>query len=286
MKKLLALVFMLLTLPAFAQEDSMPAYLLIRLVQRGDTTDPLNNIPGYPTTAEAFNQYGGKQVLPKYGQIVITDATVAEVRNYCVPWNREIDFDILSQDLASDTFTLKAFVKPEFVSQSGVNSLTREQVENYLTKWNATVQSIAANSVTFTAVIAEVIGSNGFWDMDVSGGIFNELAYLPATGLHTIRLTYSGIPGANQNNVAARIVERGCTVTANNPAQSRMTFTCNRQTVYNQFKADVKAKTDGMFTRRKWRVTQSAIDAIIAAGGSLELTRDQVLDFWRSMLSD
>lgn len=287
MKRIVLVVALLLfTLPLFAQDESMPAYLLIRLVDRGDPADLMSYLPGYMIDSFATNQYGGKQILPKFGQIVVSDATVGDNKIYNAEWKREIEFDILSQDLPNDIFSLKAYVKPEFVSQSGLNSLTQEQVETYLQNWNATVRDIAQNSVTFQAGIFNAIQSNGFWGMDVSGGAFTELSYTQATAIHSVRINYSGIPGANQNNVASAIVNRGCTVTGSIPAQSRMTFTCTRQNVYSQFKADVQQKVNGIYARRKWRVTQAAIDAIVANGGTLVLTRDQLLDLWHSRLND
>lgn len=265
----------------------MPAYVTIRAVERGGSADPMSYLPGYAVQVDDHSVLGGKVVPPKYCELIVTDATPEELRAvYTVEWARIVDWEVVGSNLSIDGHRLRAFILPEYVSQSGLNSLTREQVESYLNNWGAKVFSVAPNSVTFDATIANAIKSNGFWGMDVSGGVFTELSYDQASGLHTTRVTYSGIPGANATNVSEKIVEQGRAVTAIQPSQSRVTFTCTRTNAFQLFKADVKSKLDGVYARRKWRVTQAAVDAALAGGGSLTVTRDQMLDLWYSRLND
>jgi len=265
----------------------MPAYILIRLTERGDPAEPMNYLPGYPVAAFDRDQYGGKQVLPKFGQIIVTDATVGEINTtYCSEWERVVDWEFVGHNYVIDGHRLNVFTQRDLVSASGLNGLTRDKVETFLNNWGASVFSIAQNSVVFDALISDAISSDGFWGINLSGGLFSEVAYDQSTGIHTTRITYSSIPGATAEIVAARIVERGCVITANQPAQSRITFTCGRDLVFQAFKLDVKSRVDRTYARRKWRVTQAAIDAIIAAGGTITVTRDQMLDLWHSRLTD
>jgi hypothetical protein len=282
---LLAICTALFALPLMGQ-DSMPAYVLFRLVDRGPVEDPMSYLPGYPVTAMAIDQYTGKQILPKFGQIIITDMTVDEARAYCSEWNRAIDWEFVSHDWTTDTHVLNVFTKAEHVSASGLNGLTRDIVESYLNNWGGVVQAINPNSVQFRANVTDVILSDGFWGRSVPDGVLTETSYSSSTGIHSFSLNYGLIPSIPLADLAAIVTGNGCVITGNKPAQKKATFDCGRDTVFSQFKQDVKVRTDTYFARRKWRITQSAIDAIIAAGGSIELTRDQMLDFWHSRLTD
>lgn len=261
----------------------MPAYVLVKAEDGWTQDDPMVYQTGYPVQVMPTNQYGGKQILPKFVQFVITDGTVSQIRAYCDEWRREIDWEFVSHDYAVDGHRLSVFTKPTLVSASGMNGLTRDKVEAFLNNWNAAVVSISANSVVFDAAVSDAIASNGFWSRDVSPFIFIEKSYVQVTGIHETEINYSG-SGLTAEQVASAIVQRGCTVTANKP--SRMTFACGRDTVFNVFKLDVLQKTQGSFARRKWAFTQEAIDAAALAGGSLALTRQQALAFLHNRLLD
>lgn len=286
MKRLLAVVlFVLFAFPVFAQDDTMPAYVLVKAVDGWTQDDPMVYQTGYIVQVMPTNQYGGKQILPKFCQFVITDGTVEQIRSYAEEWRREIDWEVVSSTLATDTHTLRVFTKAELVSASGLNGLTRDKVEEFLNKWKGTVNGISANSVNFTVKVSDAIASEGFWNMDVINIGFAEKAYVSSTGLHTTEVDYS-VVGATQEQIAAIIVNNGCEVISTKPAQRKLSFTCSRANVFSQFKQDVLGKVDSSFARRKWYINQSAIDAAIAAGGSLELTRQQALNALHNRLLD
>ena len=105
------------------------------------------------------------------------------------------------------------------------------------------------------------------------------------TGVHTTRLDYGTLP-IGINELAAIITENGCEITTHKPAQKWGLFTCGRDTVFAQFKQSVKHALDGQFSLRRWRLPAAAIQMIIDAGGSLTVTKSQVMDAIKNRLDD
>jgi hypothetical protein len=288
MKRLaLVILIALFALPLWGQ-DSMPVYLLVKVTPAWNPDDPMVYGKGFPVHADITNQYVGKQVLPDFVQFVITDADNLEtVRDaYTIPWKREIDWEFVSHDFATDTHTLKAFTKPEFVSASGKNRLTRDGVESFLNRWNAVVDSISLGEVTFTVNALDAIISEGFWGRTVPDGVLTELSYTEATGIHSITIDYGLIPAVPLAELAALITSNGCTITSNKPAQKKATFSCSRDNVFAQFKQSVKDAIDGTYAIRRWNFLDAAIDAAISAGGSLEVTKAQVTSYIHNRITD
>lgn len=263
----------------------MPAYVLFKLTPGIDPASEQQFQAGWPIAVRAQSQYGGKQVLPNFGQLVITDATVKQVEDaYMIPWNRVIDWEFVSHDWSADAHSLRVFAK-EGVSASMKGALTRDEVESFLSQWGAEVLEIAPNSVTFAVTVTDAIKSEGFWGRVVPEGILTETAYDQVTGVHTIRLDYSTLP-IGINELAAIITENGCEITTHKPAQKWGLFTCGRNTVFAQFKQSVKQALDGQFSLRRWRLPAAAIQAIVDAGGSLTVTKAQVMNAIKNRLDD
>ena len=273
---------------AFSQTtgDEMPAYVLFKLTpSEGDPNSEQQFQAGWPIAVRAQSQYGGKQILPKFGQLVITDATVKQVETaYLSPWQRFIDWEFIGHDWAADAHSLRVFVA-DGIAASMKGAITREEVETFLNRWNAEVIDIATNEVRFSATVTDAIKSEGFWGRTVPAGILTETAYDQVTGVHTTRLDYGTLP-IGINELAAIITENGCEITTHKPAQKWGLFTCGRDTVFAQFKQSVKMALDGQFSLRRWRLPAAALQAIINAGGSLEVTKAQVLDVIKNRLDE
>jgi hypothetical protein len=282
----LMLLIALFALPLWGQ-NSMTVYLLVKATPAWNPDDPMVYGRGFPVYADITNQYIGSQVLPDFVQFIITDADSLQfIRDaYVIPWRKALEWDVADSDMATDTHTLKAYVKPEYVSASGLNRLTREGVEEFLNNWGATVDSIALGEVTFTANVYEAIKSDGFWERNVQMFAWTEVGYDAPTGIHRVRVNYTGYT-INLAEYAAQIINRGCEIVSNQPAQKRVTFDCSRQNVFNEFKQSVKERFDGNYAIRKWNFLEAAVDAAIAAGGSLEVTKAQVLNYIHNRLDD
>lgn len=265
----------------------MPTFVLFKLVDSPDPSDPMTYGKGCPIQVSDRNMYVGAQKLPIFGQIEITDAKVGEVRDaYKVPWNKALDWDILDSDQATDTHQIKAYVKPEYVSASGMGRLTLDKVEQFLARWGATIDNAALGEVTFTANAFNAIKSPGFWERDaVTQFQWTEVAYDAVTGVHRVKVNYSGFD-IILAEYAGKIVNRGCDVVANRPAQKTVTFDCSRANVFQEFKQSVKQSFDGQFAINKWRLDQAGIDAVIAAGGQLQMTKAKARAYLKNRLDD
>lgn len=263
----------------------MPAYVLFKLTPGVDPTSEQQFQPGWPVAVRAQSQYGGKQVLPNFGQIVISDATVKQVEDaYMIPWHRAIDWEFVSHDWPTDTHALRVFASGG-LSASMKGAITRDEVEQFLTRWGAEILDIAPNEVRFAASVTAAIKSDGFWGRSVPDNVLTETAYNQSTGVHTMRLDYGTLP-LSVEQLASIVTENGCTITNHKPAQKWAAFTCGRDNVFSQFKLSVKEALDGQFSLRRWRLPAAAIQAIIDAGGSLEATKAQVMDVIKNRLDD
>lgn len=286
MKKLMFLMLFLLVFAgvvvAQPDPDAIPAYLLIN-VDGFDPSDPLSEDVGYPLQAFDYWQLMGKQVPPDWIQLTLLDTTVGEAQAYCAIWWRKVDYEFVAHNYAVDGHRLRVFVKPEWVSASGINGLTRERVENYLDEWGATVFSIAQNEVVFDAGVFNAIASDGFWGMDVSAVDFTEKSYDQDTGVHKIEANYSAV-NIDSAFVNWLIGDRGCTVVKDIP--NKVTFTCGRDIVFDDFKLDVKSHVDGIFSDRKWYLTTDFIEAAYANGGNLDMNRQDALPYFHNRLDD
>jgi hypothetical protein len=287
MKRLLAvLIILLLTLPVFTQEGQT-VYVLVKANQSWNPSDPGTWDKGYPVYADVSNQYIGQQVLPDFVQFVITDATSLQALkdSYVIPWNRVLDWDVTQSSLNTDTHTIELFVKPELVSASGKNRITRAEVESFLTGWKATVNSISLGRVRFTASVYDAMTSSGFWGTDVSTMTWSQNSYDKPTGVHVVNMFYSAYPGSI-TDIRIRTAELGCTEQSFNESQHRVTFRCARSAVLDVFKQSVKDFAEAQYSPAKWRFTDAAIDAAAAAGGSLNITQSQIPSLIHNRLSD
>jgi hypothetical protein len=287
MKKLAALLALLLLLPMFSfSQDNAMAYLLVKVGTVWVPGEEAANAGGWPVFVADTNQIQGKQVPPIFCQFVVTDATVEEIQNYLTSWNREIDWEFVGHDYSIDGHRLNVFVKPEFVSQSGLNGLTRDKVEEWLNLWGATVQSISSNSVVFDVTVAGAIASTGFWGIpNMDRFTFTEISYDQLTGVHRTEFNWSGYI-LDINNLAGKIINNGCTIVSAKPAQKKVTFDCGRDTVFDSFKMAVKDALTRPFQGRKWIILPDAVQASITNGGSIEVTKAQLLPYLRSRLLD
>lgn len=217
--------------------------------------------------------WGTREALPKFVLLKVPGVTVAQAQQYIAPWTRTYTFNVVSSNLPADTHTMTIAVSAG-VAAGGAGGIAREQVEAFLNNWNATVNSVAANSVNFTSGILNAIRSAGFWNRDVSAITFTEVSYTQASGNHRVRADYPAGMTAAQVEDAIRI--RGGVITTHNTGTRRVTFDITRATVRSHFEATVAARLGNLWNRRRFRLTEAEVAAIEAAGGIVTRTPAQV----------
>ncbi len=199
--------------------------------------------------------------------------TVEQALQYTNEWFREFNFVVESSNLPADIHTMTISATTG-VSLSGNGALTRAQVEAFLNNWNASVDSVAVNSVTFTIGIFDAIKSNGFWNRDVSSVTFTEVAYTQGNGGHRIRVDYPGVVTAEY--VEGAIKDRGGVIVSHNTETRRVTFDILRSDVRNHFETTVINRLGRTWNRRRFRLTDAEVTAIEGAGGFVIRTLAQV----------
>lgn len=291
MRKLLLVILALCVMQGVAMPqpnpDAIPAYILIN-VDAFDPEDPMTDDVGYPLQAFDMWQLMGKQVPPNWVQLTLTDTDVKTAQAYCAAWLREVDYDVVAHDPVLDGYRMRVFVKPELVSASGLNALTRERVENYLNNWGASVVNVAQNQVTFDARIRDAIWSNGFWGVNVSVVDFTEQDYDSGTGVHTTYVNAENLLTVSRDRIAGIIINR-CgisSIISAHPNKKQFTFECGRDTVAQAFKRDVKERVDGLYTDRKWYIIKQFIDLAYANGGNIDLTQQEAIQYLHNRLLD
>ena len=227
-----------------------------------------------------YAQYlGTRLVVVRCPQI-----TVAQAQNYVSQWEKVIGYEVLSSTPANGNYQIRVF--GENVSATGQNSLTREQIENYLLKWNCTVDSIAPNEVTFTLRLWQALQSAGFWNSDDSGLIgFTLVSYDEQSGDAIVDMNISGVLAQwTLERIATSVIDNGGSIVNYTEPVGR--FSINRSIVLNKFQSDVKEKIDTTYCRRQFYFNSSDIDIIIAAGGIITLNKNQLLNQINSKLDD
>lgn len=278
----------------------MPTYIIVKTTSAWNPDDPLCKDTGY--IADILGQWAldGRIVPPKFVQFVITDDDdfMAIKATYLRIWQRVIDWEFVAHDYSIDGHRLRVFTKPEFVSVSGLNSLTRAQVENYLGRWNATVKNAAANEVVFDTVVYDAICSEGFWGRDTVMLAFAENSYNATTGVHEIECDYRNDPvlsNIDPVKIEQEIAEKGGTIIRH--PTNKVTFQIARSSVFDVFKDDVRQRVDGIYARRTFKVLSEHIDMALASesqhpqtgemiSGSMEITRTQWAQYVYNRLDD
>jgi len=265
----------------------MPSYIIVKAQDGLNPDDKMTYLTGYPIDVFGHNALFGLIVPPKYCQFVITDADDFESIKaaYNQEWRKIIDWEFVGHDYEQDGHRLRIYTKPEVVSASGLNSLTRDKVESFLNKWGATVHSIAANEVVFDAIVFNAIKSDGFWGRDVSLFGWSETAYNQTTGMHTVELDYSNYPTLNPDIIIQKITDRGGEIVETIP--NKIVFDIERSVVFDAFKLDVKERLEAMpYSRRKFKVPEQYVQMALDAGGTLEITQQQFATYIYNRLND
>lgn len=235
---------------------------------------------GYPVSVfdDPRTHRGYKEGLPYFVAVNVTDATAAELdamivstflgKNLNQSWDREIDFATVNNNATIDGWRIRVFAtNPGFSNLAGITQL---MVENYLTKWNASVFSTTTNEVQFDVTIFEdgsqvpgAIQSEGFWDIDPVGVVFTEDSYVEGTGVHTVEADYSAT-SFEPENVEEKVTQRGGTV--NSHSADVINFDINRTDVFQWFQDEVKQALEQTIYRRQFRVPEATVDTIATTG--------------------
>lgn len=245
---------------------------------------------GYPVSIKEDGWYEGN---PYWGQsayadktewivVDVADATVAELEGFCTAWKDDFSYEILSSNASTGQYTVRVYETN--VSAKGVNALTQEKVESFLTKWRCSNLSFATNSVQFDISLWDAVRSEGFWGVNfVTFPItFTLISYSAVTGIGRIEATVPA--SADASLVSQKIQDRGGSIVSE--SHPVWTFDIERSDLLTKFRADVKEKAQKTYRRRLFSLTPAQSDAIATAGGYITRTKAQVIAVLKSGLED
>lgn len=237
--------------------------------------------PNWPQSSYPYQRFG-KFVLIKCPEI-----TVEESVNWRENWRDDFGYEIISQNPGQGRYVVRVFEQNP--GAAGQNNLTREKIENFLINWGCTDITFTTNSCQFTFSLWNAVRSTSFWERDVSSIVFTLVSYNSTTGIGRISancnviieqfvITHANDPQAEKKikqEIERRIPERGGTVIG--WTDRTLTFEIERSVLLQKFRNDVKRKGEQVYIRHRYAVTQADVDAVIAAGGIMTLSRTQLL---------
>lgn len=214
--------------------------------------------------------------------IDIPDATIKDFRNFRAQWVREISFTVVASNTALDGYRLKMTANQN--ASATVGKITKDEAEQFILSWNGSVFSWGDNEVIFDITILNAIKSAAFWDVNISGVVFNELSYSTASGIHTIQADYSAI-GNNPTYIEQYIEDRGANIISHTD-QKVIVFEIDRGTVRERFQADIDERLKKTNADFRFYVSQAVVNAIIANGGRMTALKATAANYIKDKLSD
>lgn len=224
---------------------------------------------GWSANWPNVGNYAEKFICIRCPEVTLAEAEAADHRK---PWREDFDYEVVSTSQAN--VTLRVWNKN--TSPTGRAAMTREKVEGFLTRWGCTNISFANQSVTFTFNLWNAVRSSEFWDIDLIGtkANFTLINYNATTRVGRIQVEVTDeMP--KENSVVRAIESKGGTIVSNNYPQ--IVFDIERNDIVTRFRSDIKQKAEQVYKRHQYSIPAADIDAIIAAGGVVTMTRAELL---------
>jgi hypothetical protein len=268
------------------------AELLVRAVNRTHP-DPERDRRGVPKKGDIVAvkpdgyAWEAGEGLPLFVRVLCPNLDHTLVENRIQPWSYDVDFTVVNSNVILDGVRVRA--TNTNAGTSAVAILTQNQLQPWLNQWNAVFVSAANGGVTFDFTVFGAATSEGFWRTNIGAFVFTELAYDQPSGVHDIEVDYSGDqsyfndPERFATTVAQLAVDAGATVVSNTHGVA--VIQVDRVTVRTRFRDYVTPRL-GVYRRHRYHFTEAQVDTVIAAGGSVTLTVNQLNNAVRDRLTD
>lgn len=224
--------------------------------------------------------WGGKEGLPDFVRITVTDTTLTQVNNYLQPWYFDLDYTVLQQD-SNDGYRVR--IENPYNDTSDSAPVTKSQVKNYLESWGMIPVSISATDLRFDFSVFLVLQSESFWGRDVSLVQFIEDSYEPLGRLHTVRADYSATPWAPVS-VQISVESAGGTVLQNTGGEIR--FAIEGPDVIRRVKEDFHDKWAAQQQPRRHYVSPVVVQAVVDDGGTTTTDKATLLPWMRDRVDE
>ena len=236
---------------------------------------------GYPVVVMPDgHEWGSSECLPNFVVVKCPEVAVDTARAYIGEWKDDFQYTVVSQSAAQGRYTVR--VHELNMSVSGANKMTAGKVSAYLTKWGGANMSYTDPYYQFDFRLWPAVQSEAFWGRDVSGITFTLVSYNSTSGIGRIQAV---VPQAtNPDEIMRKITERGGAMASS--THPTYVFDIERSDILTRFRADVKMRLEQTYCRRKHYFTEAQVDTVIAAGGTITLTRTQLLNAIKNKLDD
>lgn len=283
------------------------AYILVHTNPRNyshpDANKDLSGVykKGYIVEIRNDDRPTGKaEGLPTFVRVNVTNATKEEVEDMISTsfsetsimqsWVRKMNWQTSAISVPLDAWNVTISTDNPGVTNKGL--ITRNMIENYITKWNGINIEFTNNSVTFDIAVYEAGGndgalkSEGFWEFsEVDSLVISELSYDSETGEHRISVDYSAL-NIKPKTAEFRVIENRGDVVSHDEENSIIVFDINRIDVLNEFKEEVRQAAETVVSRRQFKFSESDVDTVIGNGGVQNLTLAQLENYIQNMLNE
>lgn len=239
---------------------------------------------------------GRQEKLPKFVIVEcdLTDEELDSIHGMRKVWQDDLDYEVLpSSQPAQGVYDVRVFeLNPGAINQNAIVGVKATRIRDYLIAWGCSNFSLSATDASFTFSLWDAVRSPNFWGVSalvLAGYSFQLNSFDPDQGIGNITVT---LPLETEPEVinrqvlqaTRRIEERGGTVVSvNYPA---ITFTLERNNILTKFRADVKKRVQQVYMYQQHRFNQTIMDAAGAAGGTITLTKAELLAGIRDLATE
>ena len=202
----------------------------------------------------------------------------AEAASLSRPWRDDLDYEVIAERPIQGQYDIRIFEKNAgAINQNSIVGVKATKVRDYLLAWGCSNFALSATDGSFTLSLWDAVRSANFWGvpaLGLAGIVFTLNSYNSQTGIAQIDVNY-GETQIKPEVVIRKVEEQGGTVLS--AGALNCVFTINRSDILTRFKADVKRRLEQTYKRHQYSISQSDLDAIIAAGGIVTVSRSVFL---------
>ena len=201
----------------------------------------------------------------------------AQAASLSRPWKDDLDYEVIAERPTQGEYDIRIFEKNAgAINQNAIVGIKATRVRDYLLAWGCSNFALSETDGSFTFSLWDAVRSKNFWNVPLIGSkvSFSLNSYNSQTGIGDITATLLD-ETIRIADAARKIEEQGGVVGAITGITIR--FTINRSDILTRFKADVKRRLEQIYKRHQYSISQSDLDAIIAAGGIVTVSRSVFL---------
>lgn len=255
--------------------------LLVLALDRPPLPDPVRDRAGRHQLGDIITvqpdgwTWGKQEGLPTFVRVRVPGVDPRGYGDRAGAWDYRFRFETVARDEARDGWRLK--VGNLTRKADGQASPVRDHLRQALDAWKATYVRTDEDGVVLDWTVGAGGVSPGLWDTDPAtlGLVLEEVAYDPATGVHTFRGDWTAAKdSALPFKLARRVLALGGGVVST--AAKEASFTLPRERVLAEFRQEIE-QIQLVYRRHRYAFPTEDVDKAVQAGGLVTLTLSQVL---------